>query len=77
MEEQGQSQVDKKAERVERFFDEVLPLMVGLRLGNALVDRIHAKCPKSGEEREIDKNYLYTLEQYITNNYEQVFYFLF
>jgi len=50
-----------------KLLDVLLPLMMGLRLNNELIGRLHSKCI------ETEENTLSKLENYITNNYEEVF----
>ena len=43
-----------------------------MKLCKELMGRIHSKCMKTGNARDLDKGFLLILEQYITNNYIQV-----
>ena len=64
---EGKSEEDNES----KLFDVLLPLMMGLRLNNEVIGRIHSKC-LAKESIETEENILSKLEKYITNNYEEV-----
>jgi len=66
-----QSEGVSDEENQSRFLDVLLPLIMGLRLNNELIGRIHSKCIAK-ESIETEENILSKLERYITNNYEEV-----
>ena len=72
--EQSRQASDPKNGKLEKYFDEILPLIMGFRLVNELIERLHVKCVKAGAPKGIDKTLLFDLEQTITDSYEQVIY---
>jgi len=59
-------------EKLEKYLDEILPLIIGMKLITELMGRIHSKCIKTTNARDLDKGFLLILEQYITKNYIEV-----
>jgi len=64
--------MESQIEQQEKFLNSLLPLMMGLRLVEELINKIHSGCSKPENAREFDKEFPKMLELHITNNYEQV-----